>query len=285
MLAALKTRLFGAMSFSVALHMFVLFGIVMVLPDPRKAANFLQPLQVLLVNSKSSSKPTQADALAQHDLEGSGNNAPDRQARSPLPAITDDQHFTPEQTAQRLTKLEEEYKQLLTQLKSSYSVKQAKPRDQQTDEAGQSDEVSQKAEEIARLEAIIHKDWDTYQNLPKRAHYPSAATRGVVYARYVEDWRIKVERIGNMNYPPTLSREKIHGKLQLTVSIRPDGQVDNIEVSRSSGKPILDAAAMRIVKLAAPFPPLPPEIVREHRDGLTITRTWTFTTSNQLQGE
>ena len=285
MLATLKARLFKAMTFSVALHAFFLFGIALVLPDPHKTANLMKPLQVLLVNSKSKSKPAQADALAQHDLDGGGNTAEDRQAKSPLPAISEDQLFTPEQTAKRITRLEEEYKQLLTKIKSGYSVTQPKLKNQQSDDASSGDDLMQKTQEIARLEALIHKDWDNYQNYPKRAHFPSASTRGVVYAQYVEDWRIKVERIGNLNYPEAARREKIYGKLQLTVTILPDGKVENIEISRSSGHRILDAAAMRIVKLASPFARLPQEILKEYKDGMTITRTWTFTSADQLKGE
>ena len=58
------------MYFSILLHAFLLFGIALVLPDPRKAANYFRPLQVVLVNSKSESKPFHADALAQHNLDG-----------------------------------------------------------------------------------------------------------------------------------------------------------------------------------------------------------------------
>ncbi|MES1983149.1 MAG: energy transducer TonB, partial [Pseudomonadota bacterium] len=77
---------------------------------------------------------------------------------------------------------------------------------------------------------------------------------------------------------------KVYGSLQLTVSIRADGSVETVEVSRSSGQRILDAAAIRIVKLAAPFAPLPQDI-RKDTDILSITRTWTFTHSDQLESE
>ncbi|MBW8079064.1 MAG: TonB family protein, partial [Gallionella sp.] len=94
----------------------------------------------------------------------------------------------------------------------------------------------------------------------------------------------KVERIGNLNYPEQARREQIYGKLQLSVSIKADGTIESVEVSRSSGQRILDAAAMRIVRLAAPYPPLPADIRRD-TDILTITRTWTFTPSDKLESE
>ena len=85
------------------------------------------------------------------------------------------------------------------------------------------------------------------------------------------------------NYPQDARRNKIYGSLVLTVSIRADGSVESVAVNRSSGQPVLDAAAVRIVKLASPFAPLPPDI-RKDTDILSITRTWVFTPNNQLHG-
>jgi protein TonB len=87
-----------------------------------------------------------------------------------------------------------------------------------------------------------------------------------------------------MNYPEQARREKIFGSLQLTVSIRNDGSVENIEVSRSSGQPVLDEAAMRIVRMAAPYSAFPPDIRRD-TDILSITRTWTFTQADKLESK
>src|SRR5574340_1180772 len=94
MLAALRVLFRSSMAFSVALHTFALFGIALVMPDPRSATNFLQPLQVVLVNTRSKSRPAKADALAQANLDGGGNTPEDRQAKTPLPTIRDDQQFT-----------------------------------------------------------------------------------------------------------------------------------------------------------------------------------------------
>lgn len=283
MLATLNTRLSASMTFSVALHAFVLFGIALVMPDPRSAASFIQPLQVVLVNTKSKSRPVKADALAQANLDGGGNTAEDRRARSPLPAIRDDQQFTPEQLARRVARLEEESKRMLTRLKSDYKVAQPKPRKQQSNDASRGDDLVQRSLEIARLEAQIDKDWDAYQKIPRRK-FIGSRTQEYRFAQYIEDWRIKVERIGNLNYPDEARRRQIYGKLQLSVAIRADGSVESVEVNRSSGHRILDAAAMRIVRLTAPFSPLPPDI-RKDTDILVITRTWAFTSSDKLESE
>ena len=271
------------MFFSIALHVFLLFGIALVLPDPPSAANFLEPLQIVLVNTKSKSRPVQADALAQHNLDGGGNTAEDRRAKSPLPTIRDDLKFTPEQRAKRVAELEAETKQMLTRLKSNYTAEQQELKKQKNTSADSGDELVQRSLEMARLEAQINKNWDDYQKLPRRK-FIGARTQEYRFAQYIEDWRVKVERIGNLNYPEQARREQIFGKLQLSVSIRKDGSLESVEVSKSSGHRILDAAAMRIVKLAAPYSPLPPSITKDV-DILTITRTWTFTSTDRLESE
>ncbi|HMC13087.1 MAG TPA: energy transducer TonB [Gallionellaceae bacterium] len=278
----LKQHLALALACSLGLHAFVLFGIGFSMPDPRNLAKSLQPLQVVLVNSSSRSSPEQADALAQHNLEGGGNTELDRQAKSPLPTTDDGKQFTLEQSAMRVQILEQEVKRLMTQIKSMHTIAPEKNVKRQS--AGSSgDDLVQRSLEIARLEAQINKDYDTYQKLPRR-RFIGARTQEYRFAQYVEDWRIKVERIGNLNYPEAARQKKVFGSLQLTVSIRADGSVDNVEVSRSSGKSILDAAAVRIVKLAAPYSPLPPDIRRD-TDILSITRTWMFTEADKLESE
>lgn len=279
----LKTALSFSMIFSIVLHAFVLFGIALVLPDPRSTANFMQPLQVVLVNSKSKSKPLNADALAQHNLDGGGNTAEDRRAKSPLPTIRDDLQFTLEQRAKRVAKLEAETRRMLTKLKSNYTAVHQELKKQKNNTASNGDELVQRALEMVRLEAQINKNWDAYQKMPRRK-FIGARTQEYRFAQYIEDWRVKVERIGNLNYPEQARQQKVFGFLTLSVSIRADGSVESVEVSKSSGQRILDAAAMRIVKLAAPYSPLPPNITKDV-DILTITRTWTFTSSDRLESE
>jgi len=279
----LRTRLSFAMYFSILLHAFLLFGLVLVMPDPRSALNFLQLLQVVLVNSKSKSRPVQADALAQHNLDGGGNTAEDRRAKSPLPAIRDDLKFTPEQQTKRVAALEKESKRMLSRLKSDYTVVQPSPERQKSNASSNGEDLVERALEIARLEAQIDKSWDAYQKMPRRK-FIGARTQEYRFAQYIEDWRVKVERIGNLNYPEQARRQRIFGKLQLSVSINKDGSVESVEVSKSSGQRLLDAAAMRIVRLAAPYAPLPPNITKD-TDILTITRTWSFTPSDTLESE
>jgi protein TonB len=146
-------------------------------------------------------------------------------------------------------------------------------------------DLLQRSLEIARLEAQAVRDFEAYQRRPKR-RFVGARTQEYRFTRYIEDWRLKVERIGNMNYPEAARREKLYGALQLTVGIKSDGSLESLEINRSSGEKILDEAAMRIVKLAGQngFAPFPPDISRD-TDILHITRIWSFTRSDGLTSQ
>lgn len=113
-----------------------------------------------------------------------------------------------------------------------------------------------------------------------RAVYGVNAT-GVKWARYVEDWRLKIERVGKLNYPAEARAQNLYGSLELTVVIRADGTLDSVHILRSSGHDILDKAAESIVRLSAPYPPFPPALAAEFPT-LEIVRKWSFTTANQL---
>ena len=108
-----------------------------------------------------------------------------------------------------------------------------------------------------------------------RRKFISASSREYKYAAYMEAWRAKVERVGNLNYPEEARQRGISGNLVLDVALTPDGDIHQITVRRSSGHKILDEAAIRIVELAAPYAPFPPSI-RADTDLLHITRTWQF---------
>ena len=269
---------------SIVLHAVILFGVTIRAPDPSRLDNSSPALEVVLVNAKSLTRPLQADALAQHNLDGGGNTDLDRRAKSPLPVTRNDKQTTElTMESRRVQQLEQEAKKLLTQIKSEAKVETAvtQPAPQQeTKVAPNAADIMSKSLEIARLEAQISKDWDSYQKRPRR-RFIGARTQEFRFARYIEDWRQKIERVGTLNYPEAARDQKIYGSLQLTVSIKPDGTVDMIEINRSSGQKILDDAARRIVQLAGPYAAFPADIAKD-TDILSITRTWTFTSSDRL---
>jgi protein TonB len=283
-----RSRFQYAVLASLVLHAVVMFGITIRPPDLSKHDFVVPPLEVVLVNAQTASRPRQADALAQRNLDGGGNTDDHRRAKSPLPIMRHDpQTREPTLESQPLQQLEREAKKLLTQVKSQTTVESAAIQPQpQTDikvAVPDAADIINKSVQIARLEAQIDKDLDFYQNRPRR-RFLGARTQEYRFARYIEDWRIKVERVGTLNYPQAARDQKIYGSLQLTVSIKADGTVENIEINRSSGQKILDQAALRIVRLGAPYSPFPADISRD-TDVLSITRTWTFTRSDQFTPE
>ncbi|MEK6592399.1 MAG: TonB family protein [Pseudomonadota bacterium] len=280
----LKTRMQAALTISLTLHAVLIFGVSFKMPDPSKLANLNQPLEVVLVNTKTVAQPPKADALAQHNLDGGGNTDADRRAKSPLPVTRDDKQAQEiSQAAKRVKQLEQEARQLMTQAKSRTPVESAPTQPEPQPEAQTMPNVAdlmQRSLEIARLEAQISRDWDAYQKRPRR-RFVGARTQEFRFARYIEDWRLKIERVGELNYPQSARDLKLYGSMVVTVSIKADGMLEKVEINRSSGQKILDDAALRIVHLAAPFAPFSADIAKD-TDILSITRTWTFTRSDQL---
>jgi len=133
---------------------------------------------------------------------------------------------------------------------------------------------------MASLSAEIDRKMEAYAKRPRRK-WINARTHEYKYASYMEAWRQKVERIGNLNYPDEARRRRLSGNLLLDVAIGADGSLEDITLRRSSGHKVLDDAAIRIVKLAAPFSPLP-DSIRNEVDILHIERTWQFLSSNRL---
>ncbi len=294
-MAALDRRMvalgkYGRMKVSVAasflIHAFLIFAVSFALPDPSKFAG-KPPLEVTLVNTKSETRPHKADALAQANLDGGGNTDAARRARNPLPVPPEAKESADIAKAQkRVEQLEREAKQLMTQPKSKAKaatvpdVPQAKEEPQVAPNAT---EIVSRSLEIARLEASIAREWDSYQQRPRR-RFIGARTQEYRFARYIEDWRIKIERIGEVNYPQAARDQRIYGSLVVTVSIKADGTLERVDINRSSGNRILDAAALRIVNLAAPYSAFPPDIAKD-TDIISITRTWVFTRSDQFVAE
>ena len=135
-------------------------------------------------------------------------------------------------------------------------------------------------QEIDRLTAELDRRTLSASRQERRKAV-NASTQEYLYASYLEAWRSKVEKIGNLNYPDEAKRRKLYGNLLMHVAVRADGSVERIQIRRSSGHKMLDDAAVRIVRMSAPFAPFPPEI-REEVDVLDITRTWQFLDGNTL---
>jgi protein TonB len=281
--------LVAALSISILAHTFVL-SMNFRMPEFALPKPPPQTLDVVLVNSKTQTQPEKPEVLAQANLDAGGNVEEDRRAKTPLPVIKEDQRGDDvKQTKKRVQQLEVKQRELMRQIE----VKKAaaappptppKPEPVPTPEPPQPSglDLSTRALAIARMEAQVARQAEEYAKRPRRKFVGARATESR-FAMYVESWRQKVERIGNLNYPEA-ARGKLYGNLRLTVAIKADGSIEYIQVDRPSGYKVLDTAAERIVKMAAPYAAFPDNIRRD-TDILVITRTWTFARGDRLYGE
>jgi protein TonB len=292
-----------ALGLSVLLHAMAL-SIHFKLPDIILDKYLSQPLEVVLVNSKTRAKPAVADVLAQANLDGGGNTDENRRAKTPLPVPQETEPGPDSKgAAQRVRELEAQQLKMMTelqaakleaqQLKVITEVQAAKsvptleqPEPAPAAEAPQPQisgrDLATSVLKMASMEAQISRQLEEYNKRPRKMSIGSRA-KEYRFAQYVEDWRLKVERVGNLNYPDD-ARGRVYGSLVLQVTIKSDGNLDAVEVRSSSGHPILDRAAERIVKMASPYASFPASIRRD-TDILIITRTWTFAPGDKLFGE
>ena len=243
-------------------------------------------MDVILVNSKSKNRPDKAQAKAQTNLDGGGNTEEDLRAKTPLPPSPNTREGTDLVEAQRrVAELEAQQQQMMTRMGSDRVVAADRTRNNPTPapaEIRSGADLASSALAIARIEGQISRQLEEYNQRPRKK-FIGARVEEYRFAQYVEDWRQKIERIGNLNYPDA-AKGRLYGSLVLTVIIKSNGDLDRVEVNRSSGQRLLDDAARRIVQMSAPFAAFP-EAIRRDTDVLEITRTWTFTNADRLRSD
>jgi protein TonB len=264
--------LMTALGVSCVAHVVVL-AVRFVDPEFLRVRSSDPSLEIILVNARSETQPVKADVLAQANLDGGGSNEAGRRT-SPLPNMFDNRDGDALEAARRMVQqVEDEQKRTLALLAEG-ETPALLPRKETTAVDPDTGTQEELRERLARMQAEIAKQISDYQKRPRRHHFMPSSSE-YRYARYVEDWRTWVEKVGNEHYPDD-ARGRFYGALRMTVVIRKDGTLVEAIVEKGSGSKVLDRAARRIVALSAPFPPFPPEIARD-TDILEITRTWIFT--------
>jgi protein TonB len=260
---------------ALALHAAVILGISFTREDRSRSAS---KLEITLAQYNSKTAPQRADFLAQHNQEGSGTL--DKKALLTTRKTADFQDnvirdISPAQQAAALERSDRRSAVVSTRAsaerKTALRNAEEKPQQQAENDAT----ILQRSMEIASLEAKLDMQRQAYAARPRIRRLTSVAARASEDALYLNNWRERIETVGNRNYPEKARAERIYGELRLMVALLPNGQVDEIKVLKSSGHKLLDEAAMRIVHLAAPFDPFPPQMSRQV-DKLEIIRTWRF---------
>jgi len=282
-------RLGLALFTSILVHMVVILGITFSAPRIRLPGS--ESLEITLVQTRSDKTPANPQFLAQSNQDGGGTSESRDIARSPLPVqeMSDQNSRMPlaQPEPQRRVKSLNDLIALITGDEARRAVTVREPAREKKEERSTPErmgllERNARATERARLNAEINRNFQEFQAMP-RHKYLNARTQEYKYAAYMDAWRAKVERVGNLNYPEQAKRQGIAGSLVLDVAIKQDGSLQGVQVLRPSGHKLLDDAAVRIVELAAPYAPLPPDM-RADVDILHITRTWKFQESGVTSG-
>lgn len=303
-------RLIFTLIFSVIIYLTILLGISFDASSPPTNQPRVN-LEITLVKHQTEPAPEEADYLAQANNEGGGvadEKSPEPTPESPIPVAKEQASVPPvipvtpiapqppeESVPEKpVEKPPTKSAKIITQAKSVRKVEITVATTDKVEmvvketikpKLSASELIFQAKNEIIRLEQKLETSTRTLSNHPKKRRI-SAATKEYASAAYREAWRKKVERIGNLNYPQEAKRKRINGSLILSVDINPDGSVplDGIVISRSSNYKVLDDAAIKIVRLGAPYAAIPENVLKGH-DMITIIRSWRFETDQGLRSK
>ena len=275
-----RERLGATLVLSLLVHGMLVLGVGFALEE---AAPVLPTLDVILTRTTSPLTQAQADFLAQASNQGGGEDEASRRPRDAQAGQLPSEDAGVAQRAMRAQSPDAApppEARVVASRAGEHAVATPEARPEPVDTPlPRGQERIDRDLAMARLAAEIHLQSERYAKRPKRK-FVSASTQEWAYATYLRAWVDRVERVGNLNYPDEARRRQLAGTLVISVAIRRDGSVERAEVIRSSGTRLLDDAALRIARLAEPYPPLPQ--TEEAIDVLHVTRTWNFLPGGEL---
>ncbi|MFT4767240.1 MAG: protein TonB [Glaciecola sp.] len=265
-------RLMLAVLIASTLHVLLIFGVSFDVWRGQKARH---QVEVTLVQTPGR-RPVTADHIAQADQSGSGSEALRDRASGAQSALPEPMA----ESAQGQTTANSGRERLAAPAVTATNA-QRKIVDRSGEQENLEDlpeaeqELARLSQKLAQLQADLNAQRQQYSNQPRVRRLTAVSARAAVDAAYLADWRSRVESVGNQYYPEASLRYGIYGSLEMLVTVRSDGSLEDIQILQSSGYAVLDEAAMRIVRLAAPYSPFPEEL-RVTTDKLEIVRTWQF---------
>ncbi|GIX21961.1 MAG: cell envelope biogenesis protein TonB [Gammaproteobacteria bacterium] len=259
-----------------AAHALLILGLAFEPPDPARL-DAPPALEIILVQKRDARSPDEADYLAQIDQSGGGER--DHRARPANPftstELSPHEGVAPQPLhGGRPEPPAEARERLIAQPRPAETQVPVDPQPRRRPSPTPGDPLLDYDLQIARLTAELELAREQYAKRPRKM-VVTANTKAYLPAAYMQAWVERVERIGNLNYPEEARRRGLEGTLILEVELDRDGSIVEVNLLQSSGSPVLDEAARRIVHLAAPYPPFP-EALREVTDRLEIVRTWQF---------
>ena len=271
-------RLSFALFLALLLHALVVLGISFKATDP---SNLSKTLEVTLASYKSDKAPEHADFIAQENQEGSGTLDEARMlttdVEADFQANTVNEASPQEQQATAPRKPEGNQRIVTTRAdsRSRTNTSDLAPTLQLDLPDGPQKSLLQRSLEMASLEAKLDTQRQAYAKQPRVQRLTAASTMKANDAYYVNSWRRKIEQMGALHYPREAESCFDNCRLRLLVAINPDGTINELTILESSGRKVLDDAALRIVRMSAPFAPFTEEM-RKNTDILEIIRTWQF---------
>ena len=264
---------------AITVHALIILGITFTVED-NDDGDIITSMDITLVQHQSETKPDKADYLAQADQQGSGNTTEKVKHKAvqsrPSPDKTNGDAEVNTQAAKKSPNQSASAEILHRKDATRIMHSDKKEPDTKPVKNLSTEDLVRRSKELARLSAQNDADWQAYSQRPD-SKYLYANTKRHVDAAYLAAWTRKVKKIGNMNYP----RKNKSGNLIIEVTLNPNGSLISTRVLKSSNHHVLDKAALDIVKLAAPFAPIPKDVLQD-RKVLRIVRTWVFTTDNRL---
>lgn len=279
-----QQRLTATLVLSTLVHGLLILGVGFAVSDN---APLVPTLDVIFSQTSTPLTPKQADFLAQANQQGGGDHDKAQRPRdsqagvvpqaqnglAPVPLQAQSAAMPPPPEARVVTSAHGQ---------ESVPDAQSRPLPDRPDTNAQMTAREQRDAEMARLAAEVHLRSEQYAKRPNRK-FVSASTREYAYANYLRAWVDRAERVGNLNYPDEARQRRLGGQVVITVGVRRDGSVESSRVLRSSGVPLLDATALRVIELAQPFPALPK--TEDNIDILQVTRTWVFLPGGELRDD
>ncbi|HEL5331425.1 TPA: energy transducer TonB [Stenotrophomonas maltophilia] len=277
-------RLGATIALSVLVHALLILGVGFAVKGD---APLVPTLEVIFSQTRTALTPKQADFLAAANQEGGGEHDRAQRPRDNQAGIVPQAQsgISPvPQQQQSAAPVPRPQARVVSSRNGEEVVAQAQSRptpDQPEPDAPLSAR-EQRDVEMARLAAEVHLRSAQYAKRPNRK-FVSASTREYAYANYLRAWVDRAEKVGNLNYPDEARQRRLGGQVVISVGVRRDGSVESSRILRSSGTPLLDEAALRVVQLAQPFPPLPK--TEDEIDILQVTRTWVFLPGGTLHDD
>lgn len=274
-----QTRFRNALVAALVLHAAVIFSVSF---DIDRGEYKTPQIEITLATNPADDAPDDARNLAAANQLGSGNldDITSITSRNTLPTAAAIEQLTPQRHSEELRA---NYQDAVTTAAISPRIVNTdmSERDKQpVDLDGISPEVDRLSSELASLQAELDEQTRAYSERPRVRRLTAASAKQSADAAYLLDWRRRLEAVGNKYYPEASKRYGIYGDLRLLVVIRSDGTLEDVSVLSSSGYAVLDEAAIKIVRLAAPYSPFPAAL-KATTDKLEIVRTWQFQ-QNQL---